>query len=121
MLHLRRIGRSGKFRVKPIRSGRLSLKNYTQTGGGGGLGDAVTDNDGIRFWTELRRLGGTDVVGYPASGRFQWDGFTVQVFQRVVLQWRAERGAVEVGNGLERVNGVGYSGGLGQRRHRDRH
>ena len=44
---------------------------FTQTGGGNGRGFAVTDEGGVRFWSELRRLGGVQAVGYPASQRFQ--------------------------------------------------
>ncbi|HEY3082730.1 MAG TPA: cupredoxin domain-containing protein [Chloroflexota bacterium] len=53
-------------------------------------GFSVSDADGVRFLSEFRRFGGVQAVGYPASKRFQWDGFTVQVFQRVVFQWRPE-------------------------------
>src|SRR5205823_2583284 len=77
---------------------------YTQTGGGGGLGYAVTDDDGVAFWSEMRRLGGVRVVGYPASQRFQWDGFTVQVFQRGVFQWRPEAGQVYFVNVFDRMH-----------------
>src|SRR5688500_5852900 len=44
-------------------------------------GFSVSDADGVLFLSEFRRLGGVQAVGYPASKRFQWDGFTVQVFQ----------------------------------------
>ncbi|HEY3083797.1 MAG TPA: excalibur calcium-binding domain-containing protein [Chloroflexota bacterium] len=63
---------------------------FTQTGGTPGCGYLVRDEAGLPFWSEFRRLGGVQAVGYPASKRFQWDGFTVQVFQRVVFQWRPE-------------------------------
>jgi N-acetylmuramoyl-L-alanine amidase len=80
---------------------------YTQAGGGGGRGYAVTDEGGVRFWSELRRLGGVQAVGYPASQRFRWDGFTVQVFQRVVFQWRPEAGAVAFVNVFDRLHELG--------------
>ncbi|HEV8637418.1 MAG TPA: carboxypeptidase-like regulatory domain-containing protein [Chloroflexota bacterium] len=80
---------------------------YTQTGGGGGRGYAVTDEGGLRFWSEFRRLGGVQAVGYPASQRFQWDGFTVQVFQRVVFQWRPESGSVAFVNVFDRLHDLG--------------
>jgi hypothetical protein len=51
----------------------------------------VTDADGIPLWTAFVRLGGVDTLGYPVSRRFQLDGFTVQAFQKAVLQWRPER------------------------------
>jgi hypothetical protein len=80
---------------------------YTQAGGGGGRGYAVTDEGGVRFWSELRRLGGVAALGYPASRRFQWDGFTVQVFQRVVLQWRPESGTAAFVNVFDRLHELG--------------
>jgi hypothetical protein len=70
---------------------------YTQANGhsgAGGTGYAITDAGGVAFWSEFRRLGGVEAVGYPASERFEWDGFTVQVFQRVVFQWRPESQSV---------------------------
>jgi hypothetical protein len=87
----------------PIANGRF----FTQTGGDAGLGYAVTDDGGIRFWSEFNRLGGVAAVGYPASQRFQWDGFTVQVFQRVVFQWRPESGSVAFVNVFDRLHDLG--------------
>src|SRR5579859_4304817 len=66
---------------------------YTQAngmGGGGTYGYRITDDGGIAFWSEFKRLGGVDVLGYPASTRFTLDGFTVQATQRVILQWRPD-------------------------------
>ena len=80
---------------------------FTQTGGGGSSGYAVTDAGGIRFWSEFQRLGGVQAVGYPASQRFEWDGFTVQVFQRVVFQWRSEQNAVNFVNVFDRLHDLG--------------
>ncbi|MCX6022890.1 MAG: cellulase family glycosylhydrolase, partial [Chloroflexi bacterium] len=67
---------------------------FTQTGGGGGKGFTVRDEGGIRMWSEFRRLGGVQAVGYPISQRFQLDGFTVQAMQRVIFQWRPEANQV---------------------------
>ena len=75
---------------------------FTQTGG-----FAVTDDGGVRFWSEFNRLGGVNAVGYPVSRRFQWDGFTVQVFQRVVFQWRADQNAVTFVNVFDRLHDLG--------------
>jgi hypothetical protein len=87
---------------------------YTQTGGGGGKGYAVTDEGGVRFWSELQRLGGVQAVGYPASQRFQWDGFTVQVFQRVIFQWRPESNGVAFVNVFDRLHDLGKDDWLRQ-------
>src|SRR5262249_50296274 len=70
---------------------------YTQAdgqSGASGRGFAVTDEAGIPFWTFFRAVGGVAAVGYPVTHRFQWDGFTVQAFQKVVFQWRPEVGTV---------------------------
>jgi len=71
-------------------------------------GFAVTDTDGIPFWTEFQRLGGVQALGYPLSHRFEWDGFTVQVFQKVVLQWRPESNTFMFVNVFDRLNFEGY-------------
>ncbi len=55
-----------------------------------GKGYSVTDQDGVRFWSEFQRLGGPTGVGYPVSRRFLWSGFVTQVMQRVVFQWRPD-------------------------------
>ena len=71
-------------------------------------GFAVTDADGIPFWTEFQRLGGVQALGYPLSRRFFWDGFTVQVFQKVVLQWRPELSTFMFVNVFDRLSLAGY-------------
>ena len=43
-------------------------------------------------------------VGYPASRRFQWEGFTVQVFQRVIFQWHADSNSVAYVNVFDRLH-----------------
>jgi cellulase (glycosyl hydrolase family 5) len=66
---------------------------FTQTNGrtDSPSGFAVTDADGVPFWTAFQTLGGTDVLGYPVTRRFELDGFVVQGFQKSVLQWRPDR------------------------------
>lgn len=80
---------------------------FTQTGGGSGKGYLVSDADGVRFWSEFQRLGGVAAVGYPVSQRFSWDGFTVQVFQRLIFQWRPECGCVAFVNVFDRLHELG--------------
>ena len=64
---------------------------YTQTSGRTdrepAQGYAITDADGIPFWTFFRQHGGVDVLGYPISQRFLWDGYVCQATQRAVMQW----------------------------------
>lgn len=80
---------------------------FTQTGGGGGKGFAVTDEAGVRFWSEFQRLGGVQAVGYPVSQRFDWDGFPCQAMQRVVFQWRADIGQVYFVNVFDLMSSAG--------------
>src|SRR5262249_6482030 len=80
---------------------------YTQArgqSGASGRGFAVTDESGIPFWTFFRAVGGVAAVGYPVTHRFQWDGFTVQAFQKVVFQWRPEAGTVYYVNVIDQIS-----------------
>jgi plastocyanin len=70
-------------------------------------GFSVSDADGVMFLSEFRRFGGVQAVGYPASKRFQWDGFTVQVFQRVIFQWRPDVRQAYFVNVFDRLNELG--------------
>lgn len=65
---------------------------YTQTNAGAGpqYGYRITNDGGINFWSEFKRLGGVDALGYPVSQRFTLDGFTVQATQKVIMQWRPD-------------------------------
>jgi hypothetical protein len=69
---------------------------FTQTGKKDGLhGYRVVDKDGIPFYSEFRRLGGLDALGYPISRRFDLlSGSSAQQFQHAFLRWNsAERRA----------------------------
>src|SRR5229473_2770418 len=65
---------------------------YTQTNGNAGpqWGYRITDEGGIGFWSEFKRLGGVDKLGYPVSRRFLLDGFFAQATEKVILQWRPD-------------------------------
>jgi len=65
---------------------------YTQTNSNAGpqWGYRITDEAGIGFWSEFKRLGGVNALGYPVSRRFSLDGFVVQATQKVILQWRSD-------------------------------
>lgn len=84
---------------------------FTQTNGreplSSATGFAVTNVAGIRFWDEVQRLGGVAVVGYPLSNRFVWRGFTVQVFQKVVLQAPEEGGEIALVNVMDELSALG--------------
>ena len=84
---------------------------YRQANGRGGADDtgyAITNDDGIPFWDEFRRLGGVQALGYPVSHRFVWEGFVVQAMQKVVFQWRPETGSVAFVNVLDRMHDLGH-------------
>ncbi len=80
---------------------------YTQTGGDG-LGFAVRDDAEARFWTAFQGLGGIPVVGYPVSQRFQQHGFTVQAFQKMVLQWDPGADRANAANTLDNLHQAGF-------------
>ena len=61
---------------------------YSQTGPGDGTGFAVTDDGGIPMWTEFQNSGGVGQLGYPVSRRWMAGPFTLQAFQKGILQWQ---------------------------------
>ena len=68
----------------------------------------VTNDGGIRFADEYERLGGVDTLGFPASYRFTLgDGFTYQVTQRALLQWRPENDSAVLGNIFQMLEQAG--------------
>src|SRR5205823_5325541 len=80
---------------------------FSQTGGGTGKGYAVTDADGIGFWSAFQQLGGVDVVGYPVSQRFMHGGFVTQAMQKAVFQWRPESKSVAFVNVFDDLGAAG--------------
>ena len=85
---------------QPLPTGRW----YSQTGRPGEVGFALIDDGEARFWSEFRRLGGVDALGYPVSRRFRLDGFVVQATQRVIMQWRTECSCVFFVNVFDRMS-----------------
>ncbi|MBV9121689.1 MAG: hypothetical protein JOZ39_13345, partial [Chloroflexi bacterium] len=87
---------------------------YTQANGGAGAqyGYRITDDGGIKFWSEFQRLGGVAALGYPASTRFTLDGFTVQATQKVILQWRPEVSQVYFVNVFDKLHDQGLDNAL---------
>ncbi len=84
---------------------------YSQTNGRplgtSPLGFAITNDENVRFWDEFKRLGGVDGLGFPASQRFTMDGFTVQLTQGALLQWRLERNQAYLANVFELLERAG--------------
>ena len=77
------------------------------TTGSSQKGYAITDDDGLPFWSTYRRLGGVQALGYPISHRFTWLDRTTQVTQRAVLQWHEETEQVEPVNILDYLSQLG--------------
>ena len=62
---------------------------FTATGGDTADPDdgfAVTDADGVPLWTFVRNRS-LQAIGYPISQRWADGPFTLQAFQKVILQW----------------------------------
>ncbi len=80
---------------------------FTQTAAEPGLGFDVIDDQQARFWTAFRELGGVPALGFPITSRFQLRGFTVQAFQKAVLQWDPTKQGVNVANTLDTLHEAG--------------
>ncbi|MDA8217239.1 MAG: hypothetical protein M0Z94_06425 [Dehalococcoidales bacterium] len=95
-----------------IPNGHFFTQTNGQPAGTSPAGYSVTNADGVKFWDEFRRLGGVNVVGYPMSRRFDWDGFVTQVFQKAVFQWRPQEGKVYFVNVFDKLHDTGYDAWL---------
>jgi hypothetical protein len=73
---------------------------YPQAGGGQG-GYTISDDGGMTFYSDFQALGGVNALGYPASQRFQMGGFTYQLLQGAVLQWRPDMGHAILANSMD--------------------
>jgi hypothetical protein len=90
--------------ARPTSSGTSAF--YTEAGGGKG-GFRIDDGGGVSLLASFRALGGVDALGFPASQRFEKDGFTYQVAQGAVLQWRPELGRAVLANSFEWFTAAG--------------
>ncbi len=70
--------------------------------GHGNQGFVSSDEGGMAFWSEYRRLGGSEVLGYPASHRFMLDGRVAQLTQKSLLVWVPEDGRARTINVFDR-------------------
>ncbi len=80
-------------------------------------GYTVVDDADASFWTEFRRFGGVETLGYPVTRRYRWPddaGYLYQAFQRGVLQWRPEDGAARLANVFEMFTQAGLDDRLEQ-------
>lgn len=80
-------------------------------------GYAITNADSIPFWSTYQRLGGVDILGYPISRRFIWDGYICQALQRGVLQWHADTGQVQLVNTMDHLTDLGKDDYFARERH----
>ena len=89
---------------------------FTQAGGDpdGDAGFRITDENGVNFASEFARLGGVEALGYPISRRFEWDGFTTQATQQVVLQWQPQANRAALINLLDAFADAGLDSWLAQ-------
>lgn len=93
---------------------------YTQANGSpdgpSAGGFLITDANGVPFRSFFNQQGGPDVLGYPASTRFTWDGYVCQATQRAILQYNASTGQVQLANLFDYLSGVGQDDWLWSRR-----
>jgi hypothetical protein len=115
-------GRDAAASTSPAPAADWAVPNgwfFTQVHGQPGApathGYAVTDSDGMTFWSEYQRLGGPTVLGYPLSRRFTADGATMQVFQRGVLRYDSAAERVRPLRLLDRLHEEGRDDTLAAR------
>jgi len=104
--------REGRPLDFPIPNGHFYTQANGYALGAGERGYAIVDDAKARMWSEFHRLGGVDALGYPSSRRFDLDGFTVQLAQGALLQWRPERGEVFLANVFEMFERKGLDDAL---------
>ena len=92
--------------VQAIGCDGIALRNgclFTATGSDTSEPDdgfAVTNSDGVPLWDFVR---GKDLqdIGYPISQRWVEEPFTLQAFQKVILQWSPNDGRMNYYNTLD--------------------
>ncbi|MAG35346.1 MAG: hypothetical protein CL878_03730 [Dehalococcoidia bacterium] len=108
---------AAQFRDEPLEDYRVVNGHYfTQAGGDpdGDEGFRISDENGVNFASEFERLGGVEVLGYPISRRFSWDGFAVQATQKAVLQWHPQANRAALVNLLDAFSDAGLDSWLEQ-------
>ncbi len=84
---------------------------YTQAGSGEG-GFAIVDDAEASFWAAFQAFGGVDALGYPASRRFELNGFLYQATQAALLQRDPVSGDVRLANVFDMLRAAGFDGWL---------
>lgn len=86
---------------------------YRQANGFGGRGDQgflIWDEPGgPAFYSTFRDLGGVSTLGYPASRRFEQDGYIYLVTQGALLQYHPELQRVFLANTFEILEKAGLN------------
>lgn len=90
-----------------IPGGHFYTEANGQPSGSGGDGFAITNAQGIPFWTFFTQNGGVDTLGYPISQRFRWDGFVCQATQRAIMQWNPASHQVQLVNIFDYLSKLG--------------
>ncbi|HEV7214558.1 MAG TPA: M23 family metallopeptidase [Chloroflexota bacterium] len=83
------------------------FKEANGRGGAGITGYIVTDDQPAPIWQQFGGLGGVPALGYPIADRFTLDGFTVQAFQKAVVQWHPTDGRFYFLNVLDLLHANG--------------
>ena len=87
---------------EPIKGGCL----FTNTGSDTPNPDdgyAVTNADGVPMWDFVREIRDRGAIGYPVSQRWIDGPFTLQAFQKVILQWNPVDGRMNYYNTLDEL------------------
>jgi len=84
----------------------FSQTNQTTLGAQAG-GYTLADANGIPFWSYFNNHGGPDVLGYPVSRRFIWDGYVCQATQRAIMQWNPSTQKVQLANVFDNLSSIG--------------
>jgi hypothetical protein len=103
-------GAQSLIRDYPVPGGWFYSQESRDPAGPPFRGYTVVDDTEASFWTEFRRYGGVEVLGYPLSRRYRYPavaGFVSQAFQRGILQWHPDTGRAELANVFEQFGEQG--------------
>src|ERR1051326_2350903 len=80
-------------------------------------GYLVQDDEKGAFWTEFRRYGGLDVLGYAVTQPYHYpagatDGYWYQAFEKGILQWQPENGRAVMANAMDMFTDQGLDDDL---------
>ena len=97
---------------QPIIGGHF-YKQANGFGGTGSQGFSIWDGpDSLAFYSKFQQVGGVGGIGYPASRRWEQDGFIYQVTQGALLQYHPVYKQVLLGNTFEILEKAGLNAAL---------